>query len=640
MPEVLAVTNTIRELLDGRYDKRRQLLHGTVTSAPLVGGRSAGYVLATVGGVAGVRVEVSPDMRTPFVVGDGVTVEGVGTPAATSYQAVNRISGMRPDSDVFVFPAAAVVGAETYAPGDILLGSTLADWSNWWYEFAEGRWRIRQGTTLQGAIGNLSGLYGYTDTVYGAVFGEYEPGKVWIATDPQNGFRIMAYDVRTFHVDTDGTLRTGRSGEAEIVIAPGEQQIAFVVGGAVQSAIDAQSRTIYGFERLGLPQGPAIEWGPIPDVSGQEELERWGFWLRNDEGERFLAILSGTAAAPEDASFRLGKIDAEHYLQMQDGVLSWAGTNTSMSADGVFTATNAVLSGTVTAAGGDVVLDSSGIGITSPAAAAEKNNITWKKGTDIVASVGSHYQGTGFPVNLTVRSDGNYVDEDANLDLRAAVPTGKDARVVIAAEAWGLTNYAFIDVKASTATSPERTIAIDADEIYLGSGETDAIMVSSSGALTMVGTATIQQKGVVWVTPGDQVDAAYNGAAARIHPYVYSEGTYDGTANMYFRLPLPYQINGLTVKITEIKFYGYTSGNSPYFNAIYLRASDLDGTYTDLISYTTDIGNGSSGDTGAVTIYSGSLSLTDFPAAFVIDLAGTGTYDDWRVYGMRIVWET
>ena len=144
----------------------------------------------------------------------------------------------------------------------------------------------------------------------------------------------------------------------------------------------------------------------------------------------------------------------------------------------------------------------------------------------------------------------------------------------------------------------------------------------------------------MWVTPADQVDGAYNGASARIHVNGYSEGTYDGSVNMFFRLPLPYQIDGLTVYITEIKFYGYTSGNSPYFNTISLRASDLDGSITDLISYTDDIGNGSSGDTGAVTIYSGSLAMVDFPTFFMIDLAGTGTYADWRVYGMRIAWTT
>lgn len=332
MPEVLAVTNTIRELLDSRYDKRRQLLNGVVTSAPMVGGRSAGYVLATVGGVAGVRVNASTDLRVPLTVGDEITVEGVGTPSSTSYQVINRTSGTRADSDVFVFPAATTAGGASYAPGDILLGSTLADWANWWYEFAEGRWRIRQGETLQGAIGNLSGLYDYANTVYGSVFGEYEPDKVWIATDPQNGFRVMAYDVRTFQVGTDGTMRSGRAGEAEIVIAPGEQQISFVVGGAVQSAIDAESRTIYGFERLGLPLGPAIEWGPIPDASGEEALERWGFWLRNHEGDRFMAILSGTADAPDDASFRVGAQGATHYLEYKDGELTIAGNITILNA--------------------------------------------------------------------------------------------------------------------------------------------------------------------------------------------------------------------------------------------------------------------------------------------------------------------
>ena len=45
--------STIKSLLDQRYGLRTPRLHATVTAAPLVAGRSAGYVIATVGGVGG-----------------------------------------------------------------------------------------------------------------------------------------------------------------------------------------------------------------------------------------------------------------------------------------------------------------------------------------------------------------------------------------------------------------------------------------------------------------------------------------------------------------------------------------------------------------------------------------------------------
>ena len=252
------------------------------------------------------------------------------------------------------------------------------------------------------------------------------------------------------------------------------------------------------------------------------------------------------------------------------------------------------------------------------------------------------YQGnTGIAPATTVFSDGQPQYLGAWASLEAFCATGTIATVYLGASYKNDFDTPSLRIDNTSVVKSLTLYPGTSGNVYLGAGAlSNTLKVTGAGALTMEGTATIQQKGIVWVTPADQVDAANNGAAARIHASVFSEGTYDGTVNMYFRLPLPYQINGLTVKITEIVFYGYTSGNSPYFNAIYLRTSDLDGTYTDLISYTDDIGNGSSGDTGAVTIYSGSLSLTDYPAIFVIDLAGTGSYTDWRVYGMKITWTT
>jgi len=234
--------------LDNRYELRRQRLHGTVTAAPMTDGRSTGQVTATVAGVTGVRVNTSTDLRTPLVVGDNILVEGVGTPAAMVYNVVGRAGGARTESDVYIFPAATAAGGTSYEAGDILLGSTLADWSNWWYQFLNGRWIIRQGTVMHGAIGNLDDLYDYTNVEYGTVFGEYEAGHVWIAMDPTNGFRIMLYDKRTFQAAPTGLTSFGVEGETEIEIDPNAQTIAFKINGTVVSYV-GPSGSLVAYDR-------------------------------------------------------------------------------------------------------------------------------------------------------------------------------------------------------------------------------------------------------------------------------------------------------------------------------------------------------------------------------------------------------
>lgn len=198
--------------LDARYELRRQRLRGTVTAVPMVDGRSTGQIVATVGGVAGVRVNTSKDARAPLAIGDGVMVEGVGSPAAMVYSVVDRLSGGRADSDVYLFPAAVTVGDTSYEAGDIVLGSTLDGWSNWWYQFADGRWIIRQGTVMHGAIGNLDDLYGYTAPEYGTAFGQYSAGQVNVTTDPTNGFRIRTHADVALAIDATNGIRQYTNG--------------------------------------------------------------------------------------------------------------------------------------------------------------------------------------------------------------------------------------------------------------------------------------------------------------------------------------------------------------------------------------------------------------------------------------------
>ena len=92
------------------------------------------------------RVNVSPDHRAPYAVGDTLVVDGVGTPAATEYWAGGRIAGGRADSDVYQYPEGGTVTISgtptTLGAGDIVLGSTGTDLSNWWYQYELGAGRF------------------------------------------------------------------------------------------------------------------------------------------------------------------------------------------------------------------------------------------------------------------------------------------------------------------------------------------------------------------------------------------------------------------------------------------------------------------------------------------------------------------
>lgn len=145
-----------------------------------------------------------------------------------------------------------------------------------------------------------------------------------------------------------------------------------------------------------------------------------------------------------------------------------------------------------------------------------------------------------------------------------------------------------------------------------------------------------------WVTCADAVQDTVSGVAARPHQDGYTEGPYSDTIRMIFRFPVPITLTGRAVQVTEIKLYYYTSANDKYFDEVYLRRSDLDGTYTNDLAYTADIGNGSSG-AGNVTLLSTSdtpITLADFPYHIVVKVGGGGTYTDYVIYGFKVTWRT
>jgi hypothetical protein len=272
------MTKKLSSLYDKRYEPRHETLEALVIEAPMVGGHSTGWIKAVVAGVAGVPVRVPTDMRVAIAPYDTLEVRNMGTAAAADYQMVGRIAGDRANSDTFVFSQPTTILDQTYPAGDILLGSTLPGWSNWWYQFVEGRWVIRQGLVMHGAIGNLTNLYGYPLEMdlghaasmsgteaeaappdYGVVFGEYgtaEDEKVYLTMDPTHGFRIMRHITRMAQIYPTGVAAFGEYCKAEIVIDPVKLEIDFLVNCESIFKVTPGNITVTGRLFVGRWEGP------------------------------------------------------------------------------------------------------------------------------------------------------------------------------------------------------------------------------------------------------------------------------------------------------------------------------------------------------------------------------------------------
>lgn len=309
------MSEKVRQLLRERFEPRRNVLRGTVTAAPLIDGRSAGYVVATVGGQASVKVRCNPDQQPPFAPGDSIDCQAYGSPAATMYYALNRVAGARGDSGIWQFTQETQYNGTLYAPGDQLLGSTLPGKANWWYVYELGQWRIRSGNNVRGALGNLQDVYGYEQQVFGHAWGKADGD--WLGIDEDNGIRMMRGQT-TVAQWKERDIVLGEDGEPRLRLRPGA--IEFLgPDGTVKAGFDGVTRSVYGWDRWGLPLGPAVEIGPTDDG-------RWGIWLRGRDNVPFASLLSGTEADPDNVYLRVGAQGAANFLEFLNGNLEVRGT--------------------------------------------------------------------------------------------------------------------------------------------------------------------------------------------------------------------------------------------------------------------------------------------------------------------------
>ena len=227
--------NEIKGLLESHFQLRPVMRAGRVTARPLsANGQGLGYVTCDIGGES-VTVRTWPEQN--LFVGDWLSIEQVGNGASAQYRADSWMMGPRPNTQGTQFTEDTSIGNLKYKAGDLLWGDPFK--GHFDLAYADGILWLRSADKNTGYIDAVKGIFGAGDPE--KLHGEFADGS-----------------------------------------------ISWKDGDTLLTAWDAVGRTIYGVERLGRPLGPCIEWGPIADASGDPTLERWGFWVRDQE-ERFFA---------------------------------------------------------------------------------------------------------------------------------------------------------------------------------------------------------------------------------------------------------------------------------------------------------------------------------------------------------------
>jgi len=628
------VSRALRE----RFEARRAILPALVQSVTLdANGRPLGRMSCNIGGNT-VQVYTGPNDN--YQPGDWVRVEERGGAASASYHAVGFTAGARSDSMLFEIPQQVTIGEATFEQGDLLLGDPLT--KHWWYDLSQSAWVMRDVTITHGAIGNLNGLYDYTSALYGSVFGR--ESSHWLAIDETNGIRMLYGS--TLQAQWQGSEVTlGQADQPHLHLAPGT--IEFLdAAGAVVSAFDGETQTMFGFNRWGRPLGPALEVGP---ASGS----RYGLWLRGENNVPFVTFLSGSDADPDSVFVRFGEAGATDYLEFTDGGL--------------------VISGSVHAAGDDVVIDDDGI--TLERGDNPTNRIKWTYGGVECGHLGYKYSlGGGFDALAYAVADeygatyarlllGAYNIDPLGIESRSSASIALTSetsgsafavsKIDITADEVNLPGFNGRGLTVLNAGSDDRDfrvngqttaalLAVDASaNCVLMGGATNAVKVATDGAMSFEGTAKLAGSNIVWISGAEGV--APNSSLGTTQRLYEAKGSWASagtaaTGAFNFPFPIPYQWFGLSVVVTSITLYYRTVDNAAYITSVYLYASDLDATLTEAIAHTDDLGNGTSGDANH-DIVDAAYTMTDFPHFLQINFAGADAAEDVRIYGIKVTWE-
>jgi len=256
-------------------------------------------------------------------------------------------TGVTGDGYIDLYSDRSTRSATHYGPtivGNVRTGGT---WSN-----LEERW----------AIGNLRNLFGYADAdLYGAAFGS--PSASWLKIDPTNGVRLGNNTTTNVQITAGGSASFSGSVTAS----------AGTIGGFTLGATTLSSGTDSDYVALMSGGTNAIQVGDSTFADAKFSVTSAGA----------LKAVSGTIGGFTLAANTLSSgTDADYVAMSSAGTNAfWAGDSTftdaefSVTAAGALKATNATLTGSLSAGGGNVTIDADGIELT--AGSGVSNKLRW-----------------------------------------------------------------------------------------------------------------------------------------------------------------------------------------------------------------------------------------------------------------------
>lgn len=301
----------INDLLNKRYQKRTRRLPAVVQRVPLdANGRTLGYILCKIGSQNNIKVYTG--LNDVYYPGDYLSIEQHGEAAAADYVAVSYHGGIRPDSGIYEFSGettitdgeAGPVTPQTFAAGDLVFGNPND--ANWWFDYSSGIMYLRSGASNNGNISSSGTItLGASNVPYLFLSSS---GVSFI----DSGSVMAGMSASSFYIGaSSGTNGLFYSSGSLIV-----NGIIYANSGSFSGTILADSGTIGGFN-IGSGSLTSASIG----MATQAGNDTYAFWAGSDD--------------PATAEF-------------------------SVRHNGLLTADNAYINGTVTAANGTIVINEDG----------------------------------------------------------------------------------------------------------------------------------------------------------------------------------------------------------------------------------------------------------------------------------------
>ena len=354
-----------------------------------------------------------------------------------------------------------------------------------------GKLLVLEGGDVFGGFGDLKGHYGYVASTVALGLGEYGVSEC-ITVDVTNGIRfldtsgtaLLSMTGDLFYLD--GEIRVGDTGTPgddfngiRIYKSGATYRVEGQSAGAVQAYMGADGK-LYWDAGAGV-----LDSAGITAVAGTIGGFTLGATTLTGGTTHIILDASNKKISIKDATYGNDGIQldynagnprcyvgdgADQYFQFDGTNVSWKGTNTALTAAGAFTASNAILTGTLSAASGDVVLNADGVTIAAATSYpwSDKSAIKWETAdADTYAAIAG-YDASGL---MTVRIEAN--DHNAS----------GAANIFLVANAGPATyDSAYIDIHASDPLS-RGYVDIGADDyIQLVVGAAEIVQITGAGS--------------------------------------------------------------------------------------------------------------------------------------------------------------